>query len=145
VIKAGPPGDMPAVTRLVRVRFRETAARDGRAVCAIRWEAAGPGSSPFPVLDADITLAAAAGQATRVTLAGVYRPPPGGLGAAPGRAIIDRVATATVQSLLRQVTDAIADSGHAVAAEKHPHGVPGAADGRAPDASTCPAPASTAG
>jgi hypothetical protein len=128
-IPAGPLGDPPAVTRLVRVRFRETAAGAGKVVFAIRWEAAGPGGSLFPALDADITLGTAAEQATLLTLVGIYRPPPGNLGAALDGVVIHRAAKAAVQFLLRQVADAIAGSGGLVDARKRPAGVPGTADG----------------
>ncbi|MDQ2873655.1 MAG: hypothetical protein M3Y33_02045 [Actinomycetota bacterium] len=109
LIEVGPLGDLRAVPKLVRVRFREPAGGDDRAVFAIRWEAAGPGGGLFPALDADITMVPAAGQTTRLTLAGVYRPPLAGLGAALDRAIMHRVATVTVRSLLSQAADAIAD------------------------------------
>jgi hypothetical protein len=130
-IPSWPLGDPPAVTRLARVRFRETAAGEGKVVFAIRWEAAGPDGSLFPVLDAGITLGTAAEQATLLTLVGVYRPPPGNLGAALDRMIIHRAAEAAVQFLLGQVADAIAGSGGLVDARKRPSGVPDWPDGQA--------------
>jgi len=68
------------VAKLVRVQVRELAGTDRSAGLAIRWEATGPGGRLFPVLDADIQLVAAGQHATWLTMAGVYRPPLGGLG-----------------------------------------------------------------
>jgi hypothetical protein len=59
------------------------------------------------VLDADITLISAGEQTTRLALAGSYRPPLGRLGANLDRAILNRVATATIRALLRNVADAL--------------------------------------
>ena len=54
------------------------------------------------MLDADLRLAAL-GEGTVLTMAGTYRPPLGSLGEALDRAILHRVAAATVRSFLAQV------------------------------------------
>jgi hypothetical protein len=109
VIRVGPLGAVPGMSKLVRVRFGEVVTRDDSALLVLRWEATGPGGGLFPALDADITLTPAGEQATRLTLAGAYRPL-AGLGAALDRAVLHRVATATIRSLLRRVAAALADS-----------------------------------
>jgi len=91
------------VSRVVRVQARELAERDGSAGLAIRWEVTGPGGGVFPVLDADITLLPSGEQATLLTLAGAYRPPLGSLGQALDRAILHRVAAATIRNFLNRV------------------------------------------
>jgi hypothetical protein len=48
---------------------------------AMRWEAAGSGGGPFPVLDADIMLAKTGDDAAILAVWGVHRPPLGVLGA----------------------------------------------------------------
>ena len=73
-----------------------------------RWEATGPGGRLFPALDADIWLTPAGEHAARLSLAGVYRPPLGALGAGLDKAVFHRVADATVQSLLARVADVLA-------------------------------------
>jgi hypothetical protein len=133
VIRVGPLGTVPGTSKLVRVRFQEVVTRDDSALLALRWEATGPGGGLFPALDADITLTPAGAQATRLTLAGAYRPPLAGLGAALDRAILHRVATATARSLLSRVAAALADPEGAVdgvpAAEMAaPHAAPAASE-----------------
>jgi len=103
----GPVGAVPGLSKLVRVQFRELVAHDGSAVLTLRWEATGVGGALFPVLDADVTLRPAGESATRLTLAGAYRAPLGPLGAALDRALLQRVATATVASLLRRMAGAL--------------------------------------
>ena len=51
----------------------------------------------------------------RVALAGCYRPPLGRLGAGLDRAVLSRVATATIRALLRSVAEAAASPEHAPA------------------------------
>jgi hypothetical protein len=109
LIRVGPIGAVPGVSKLVEVCFRDLVTHDDTALLTVRWEATGPGGGLFPALDADITLSPAGEQATRLTLAGAYRPPLAGLGAGLDRAILHRVATATIRSLLSRMADALAD------------------------------------
>jgi hypothetical protein len=111
--RVGPLGSAPAISRLVEVHVRDLAETADSAGLALRWAAAGPGGRLFPALDADLTLRPAGEQATVLALIGAYRPPMGGLGAGLDRAILHRVATATIRAFLSQVGDAIA----------HPDGV----------------------
>jgi len=91
------------LSKLVRVQFRELALTDRSAGLAIRWEAAGPAGALFPVLDADIRLAPAGAHATVLTMAGTYRPPLGAVGRALDRALLHRVASATIRNFIAQV------------------------------------------
>jgi hypothetical protein len=74
---------------------------------AMRWEATGLTGRLFPALDANITLTPEGGQATRITLTGVYRSPLGALGAGLDRALLRHVATATIGSLLTRMSEAL--------------------------------------
>jgi hypothetical protein len=94
---------VPGLSKLVRVQVRELAWTDRSVGLAIRWEASGPGGSLFPVLDADITMAPFGEQVTLLALAGAYRPPLGAMGAALDRAVLHRVASATIRAFLAQV------------------------------------------
>lgn len=89
--------------KLVRVQVRELGGTDGSAGLVIRWEATGPGGALFPVLDADIRLAPAGQHVTVLTIAGVYRPPLGALGEILDRALLHRVAAATVRDFIARV------------------------------------------
>ena len=79
LIRAGPAAPGPAglqhTTRLARVRFLPPVERAHTTTIGLRWEASGLSAGLFPVLDADITLAAATEHTTTLTLSGVYRPP----------------------------------------------------------------------
>jgi hypothetical protein len=101
----------PGLSKLVRVQARDLSGTEGSAGLAIRWEATGPGGGLFPVLDADITLAPAGDRATVLALAGVYRPPLGALGHALDRAILHRVAVATIRGFLAQLAARITGQG----------------------------------
>jgi hypothetical protein len=90
------------LSKLVRVQARELSWTDTSAGLALRWEATGPGGGLFPVLDADLRLAPD-GDGSVLTLAGAYRPPLGPLGQALDRALLHRVAAATVRSFLARV------------------------------------------
>jgi hypothetical protein len=95
------------LSRVVEVQARELTERDGSAGLAIRWEVTGPGGGLLPALDADVTLVPAGDQATLLTLAGAYRPPLGSLGQALDRAILHRVAAATIRNFLGRVAAGI--------------------------------------
>jgi hypothetical protein len=99
---------VPGLSKLIRVQVRELAWTDRSVGLAIRWEATGPGGGLFPVLDADLTMAPIGERATILTLAGAYRPPLGAMGAALDRAILHRVASATIRAFLTQVARRIA-------------------------------------
>jgi hypothetical protein len=90
-------------SKLVRVQIRELAGTDLSAGLAIRWEATGSAGDLFPVLDADIKLAPAGTHATVLTMAGAYRPPFGPVGKALDRALLHRVASATIREFIAQV------------------------------------------
>ena len=90
------------VSKLVRVQVRELSCTDQTAGLALRWVATGTGGALFPVLDADLTLSPA-GEGTIMSVAGSYRPPLGAVGGVLDRAILRRVADATIRSFLKQV------------------------------------------
>ena len=98
------------MSKLVEVHFLEVVTRGESAVLALRWEATGPGGRLFPALDADICLTPAGEHSTRLSLAGVYRPPLAAVGAGLDKAVFHRVADATVRSLLARVADVLARS-----------------------------------
>jgi hypothetical protein len=110
--RVGPAG----VSKLVRVQVRELSWTDRSAGLALRWEATGVGGGLFPVLDADLTLAPAGDQGTVLRISGAYRPPLGPLGEALDRAILRRVAAATIRSFIARVAAQITG-------QPSPHGI----------------------
>jgi hypothetical protein len=118
LMRVGPVGGAPGLSRLVLVRFRELVTDGDSVVLALRWEADGPGGGLFPALDADITLTAAGMRATVLTLDGAYRPPLGAVGAGLDRAILHRAAAGTIQSFVQRVADAIINPASPAPAEQ---------------------------
>jgi len=110
LMRVGPLGPVPGISRLVEVRVRVLAESKDSAGLALRWEAVGAGGDYFPALDADITMAPAGEEATVLKLAGTYRPPLGAVGAGLDRVILHRVAAATIRAFLAQVADALVRS-----------------------------------
>jgi hypothetical protein len=109
LLRVGPLGSVSGVSRLVEARFRDLVMHGDMAVLTLRWEASGQGGGLFPALDADITLVPADADTTKLRLDGTYRPPLGAFGERLDRAILHRVATATIQSFVAQVATAITD------------------------------------
>jgi hypothetical protein len=107
LIRVGPLGSVPWISKLVRVYTRDLVSRDGTAVLTVRWEATGSAGGLFPALDADITLSPDGKDTSRLTLDGVYRAPLGGVGAGLDRVMLNRIAAATGRSLLSRISDAI--------------------------------------
>jgi hypothetical protein len=61
------------------------------------------------VLDADLLLGPVGLEKTCMTLNGCYRPPLGRLGDGLDRAVLHRVATATIRTLLRDIADTLTE------------------------------------
>ena len=107
--------------RLARVRFLPPVERTDTITVGLRWEASGISAELFPVLDADITLAAASEQTTTLTLSGVYRPtgdggdplgaPVPGDGDTASPTAQGLMAEVAVRSLLRYAADYLSGSG----------------------------------
>jgi hypothetical protein len=109
IARVGPVGPVPGLSKLVRVRISEPVQREAVTLVALRWEAAGAGERLFPVLDADITLIPDGDDATLIGLQGVYGPPAGSAGEMLDRAILHRIAAATIRSFLNRLAAAIQD------------------------------------
>ena len=118
--RAGPLGSAPGRSRLVKVHFRGLTERNNSAGLALRWETIGPGGGLFPVLDADITLSPSGKQSTLLTLAGAYRPALGPLGTGLDRAILHRVAAATIRNFVNCVAACITGNAAAGSATAGP-------------------------
>jgi hypothetical protein len=104
ILRVGPSR---AASRLVRAEFREPVDHGDSCLLTLRWEAAGPAGQLFPVLDADITVTPGDGNRVLLRLDGAYRPPLGKLGARLDRAIMHRVATATIRAFLADISSAL--------------------------------------
>lgn len=108
LLRVGPAGAAPGMSRLVRCQFAEPVQHDGATSVALRWEATGASGGLFPALDADILLTPGDdGHGSRVTLTGSYRPPFGAFGERLDRILLHTVATATIAALLARIAAAL--------------------------------------
>jgi hypothetical protein len=105
VMSVGPRGSQ-VLAREVVVRLLPGHDVDRRFLVPLRWEATGPGGRVFPALDADLELTVGdSADACRLSIMGRYEPPLGWLGDTLDRAVMSRVASATMTALLREVAD----------------------------------------
>jgi hypothetical protein len=102
VMPVGPRGSQgPAKDVLVRLL---PAHQSGdRYVLPLRWEVTGPAGQLFPTLDGNMELAADGELMSRLSIVASYDPPMGRLGATIDRAVMSRVANATMTALLQEV------------------------------------------
>jgi hypothetical protein len=108
-IRVGPLGDLPGMSKLVRVSLLDPVRRDDSVVVPMRWEATGLMGRLFPVLDANLMLGKDDQGRGVLRIAGVYRPPLGGLGEELDQIVLRQVASATMRSLLRRIAALVAD------------------------------------
>lgn len=76
--------------------------RGAVTVVPIRWTATGLIGGAFPVLDANLEMAAANGH-TELEIIGSYRPPLGKVGVTIDRLVLHAVARSTIRSFLSQL------------------------------------------
>jgi hypothetical protein len=107
LLRVGPFGAARGLSKLVRVCCAEPVRHGATMTVPLRWEAAGAAGELFPVLDADLFLARHGESQTLVALIGSYRPPFGRAGAALDKAVMHRLAAATIRSLLEELSHAI--------------------------------------
>jgi hypothetical protein len=100
-------GEAPRISRTVAIELAPVQRMPSKAVVPVRWKAAGA-AGLFPELDADIEVASL-GTRTQLSLSARYVPPLGAVGRAIDRAILSRVAEATIKDFLDRVAEAIVD------------------------------------
>jgi len=100
-------GDRIRVARQVAIELGEPVHTAGKVVLPLRWT---PTDAPglFPALEADLELAPLPPDRTQLAMSARYVPPLGPLGKAIDRAILYRVAEATLKDFLDRVGEALA-------------------------------------
>lgn len=93
------------VERRVALTFGAPIRMPSKTVLPIRWSAVGA-SGIFPSLEADLEIAPI-GRRTQLAMSARYDPPLGVLGRAIDRAVLFRVAEATLKDFLDRVADAV--------------------------------------
>jgi hypothetical protein len=94
------------VSKRVEVLVMEPLRVPGRTVLPIRW-ATGADHSPLPVMEGDLELAPFGSDVCHLAMSGRYEPPFGTVGEVLDRALLHRVAEATVRDFVRRVAAAL--------------------------------------
>ncbi len=92
-------GEAVRVDKRVEVSFGQPLRTASRTVLPMKWEATGV-TPLFPTLDADIEVAPLGPERTQLAISARYVPPLGAVGRAIDRALLHRVAEATVKDFL---------------------------------------------
>lgn len=100
-------GDDVRVARKVEIEFRDPVRMPSKTVIPLHWGAA-VAAGLFPALDADLEIAPLGPERTQLAMSARYVPPLGALGRAIDRALLFRVAEATIKDFLDHVRDRIA-------------------------------------
>jgi hypothetical protein len=101
------PGDR-AIAKTVRLYVGNPHHQDDQVRIPLNWEATGtPGL--FPRMDADLVLAAVGPELTHLEFRGTYRPPLGPIGRALDRALLHRVAEASVKGFVDRLAATLSE------------------------------------
>jgi len=93
----GPPG--VRVDKRVELQFGEPVRFPSKTILPMSWKPAGL-EALFPALDADIEIGELGPERTQLSISARYTPPLGSLGRVLDRALLHRVAEATVKDFL---------------------------------------------
>lgn len=106
-LRVGPLAALPMLGKTVSVHIGPPIDRGEVTVVPLTWQATNaPGL--FPVLSADLEVAALGDDLTQLTLQGRYDPPLGSIGQRFDRLLMHRVAEASVRSFLSHVAARLA-------------------------------------
>jgi hypothetical protein len=96
--------DTGRVDKEIEIELAEPYRMGGKCVVPMTWRATGV-ERLFPQLDADLEIAALGTSRTQLSINGRYRPPMGAVGRMLDRALLHRVAEATVKDFLDRVAE----------------------------------------
>jgi hypothetical protein len=99
-------GDDVRIARTVAIDVGDPIRLPTKSVLPLRWTATGA-SGLFPALDADLEIAPLGHQRSQLSMSARYIPPLGVVGRAIDRALLFRVAEATIKDFLDQVCDRV--------------------------------------
>jgi hypothetical protein len=94
------------VDKEVEIRLGSAYRIPGKTLLPMTWRATGA-ERLFPQLDADLEVAALGTSRTLLSISARYRPPMGSLGRALDRAMLHRVAEATIKDFLDRVGERV--------------------------------------
>jgi hypothetical protein len=99
-------GEEVRIARTVALEVGEPIHMSGKTTIPVGWSASGP-VGVFPALDADLDVAGLEDGRCQLAISARYEPPLGAVGRAIDRALLARVAEATLKDFLDQVRDSI--------------------------------------
>jgi hypothetical protein len=99
--------DTRRVDKEVEISLGESVRIDGKASVPMTWHATAA-DRLFPQLDGDLEIAALGSERTQLSMNAQYRPPMGAVGRAVDRALLHRVAEATIKDFVDRVGERIA-------------------------------------
>jgi hypothetical protein len=102
-------GEAVRIKRTVAVELGQSVRSGSNIVFRLRWSASS-GTGLFPSLDADLEVAPIRPGRTQLAISARYVPPFGTVGRVIDRAVLSRVAEATLKDFLDRVADAIMGS-----------------------------------
>ena len=106
-IRIGPAGPIAGLSTAAIVELGPPRRRaDNALVLPLTWRAS-DADDAFPVLSADLEIAALGATRTQLTLMGRYDPPIGALGGRLDQLLFQRIAEASVRSFLGRVAEAL--------------------------------------
>jgi hypothetical protein len=102
-------GEAVRIKRTVAVELGRSVRTGSKVVFPLRWASSG-GANLFPSLDADLEVAPIRPGRTQLAMSARYVPPFGTVGRVIDRAVLSRVAEATLKDFLDRVADTIMGS-----------------------------------
>ena len=99
-------GEVLRIERAVAIELGRSVRSGAKTVFPLRWTSTGA-SGLFPSLDADLEVAALSPGRTQLAMSARYIPPFGPVGRAVDRAVLSRVAEATLKDFLDRVAETI--------------------------------------
>lgn len=98
--------DRRRVSKQIVIELGEAVQLPSKTLLPMSWQATGA-KGLFPVLEADIEVARLGAETTQLSVSARYRPPLGAVGKAIDRALLHRVAEATVKDFLDRVGETL--------------------------------------
>ncbi len=99
-------GEDVRIARTVTLSVGDPIRTPGKTAIPVGWSASGP-AGMFPALDADLEVAELEGGRCQLAISARYEPPLGVVGRTIDRALLARVAEATLKDFLDRVRDSI--------------------------------------
>jgi hypothetical protein len=106
--EVGFPVDGHRIVKRVSIAIGEPVRASARTWIPISWQATGPGGL-FPVLDGELEIATLGAHRTQLAFSARYHPPLGLIGRTADRALLSRVAEATIKDFVDRIAERLQD------------------------------------